>query len=141
MFESEMVENCYNYLYNNNINYENIVREVHFLSRCIDLVILTRKHKIITIEFKVKNWRRAIEQAKNHRLGADQSYICLPSKEPDERLLNALELENIGLYLYDPLKSSPMYEYLPAPVNVQKIQIFNNMLFKTVKFISDKLSV
>jgi hypothetical protein len=51
-----------------------------------------------------------------------------------------LTLENIGLYLYDPLKSSPIYEYLPAPVNVQRIQIFNTMLFKTVKFISDKSS-
>jgi hypothetical protein len=138
MFELDMVENCYNYLCNNNLHYENIVREVPFLSRCIDLVILTRRHKIITIEFKVKNWRRAIEQAKNHRLGADQSYICLPSKDPSEYLLNTLVLENIGLYLYDPLKSSPMQEYLPAPVNVQRVQIFNTMLFKTVKFISDK---
>jgi hypothetical protein len=88
----------------------------------------------------MKNWRKALTQAKNHRLGADQSYICLPSRAPSEYLLNMLALENIGLYLYDPLKSSPMYEYLPAPVNVQRIQIFNNMLFKTVKFISDKPS-
>jgi hypothetical protein len=88
----------------------------------------------------MKNWRKALEQAKNHRLGADQSYICLPNRMPSECLLNMLTLENIGLYLYDPLKPSPMYEYLPAPVNGHRIQIFNNMLVKTVKFISDKPS-
>jgi hypothetical protein len=137
MFEIEMVTDCYHYLKNNYPNCDSIVREVPFLSRCIDMVIFTKDKRTITIEFKIKNWRKALEQAKNHRLGADKSYICLPSKKLSEDLLDLLRTENIGLFLYNPnLKYSPMDEFFPAPLNNKKIKIFNDMLINTAHNIS-----
>jgi hypothetical protein len=137
MFEFEMVFECYNYLKKNYPNCDNIVMEVPFLSRCIDMVIFTKDNRTITIEFKIKNWRQALEQAKNHRLGADKSYICLPCKKPSECLLDLLKKENIGLFLYNPSSEhSLMDEYSPAPINNKKIKIFNEMLINTAHKIS-----
>jgi len=52
-------------------------RQVPILGRCIDLVYL-RRGLIYTVEFKLKNWRRALQQARDHRLASDFSYICMP---------------------------------------------------------------
>ncbi|MCL2410117.1 MAG: hypothetical protein FWC97_00600 [Treponema sp.] len=140
MFEMEMANKCYKYLNKNKKEYTNIVCEVPFLSRCIDLVLLTRNEEAIAIEFKIKNWRQAIEQARSHLLGADKVYICLPQRKPSLLLLNTLESEKIGLYLYDPNEIFVMKEYLPAPINEKKVTLFRNMLIDKVNKISNKYS-
>ena len=133
-----MVDACYNFFFLNNNNFKIVVREVPFLSRCIDVVIITREHKSVTIEFKINNWRKALEQAKNHKLGADKSYICLPKKTFNIELLRLLEQEKIGLYVYDPNASCIITEYYPAPYNKKKVNIFGEMLVQTALDISKK---
>jgi hypothetical protein len=135
MFEIEMANKCYGYLCQKTDTYTDIVREVPFLSRCIDLVLLTKKNEAITIEFKIKNWRQAIEQVKNHMLGADKVYICLPERNPSDLLINALLSEKIGLFLYNPNTSLVMSEYLSAPKNERKVKLFNNMLLSNINTI------
>jgi hypothetical protein len=141
MLEYEMVDECYSYLLNKSGYYTNIVREVPFLSRCIDLVLLTNDEKIITVEFKIKNWREAIEQAKDHMLGADKVYVCLPQKKPSETLVNLLVSEKIGLFLYNPSELQLMREYISAPVNTKKVDLFGSMLLNTTKDIYKKQKV
>ncbi len=131
MLEIEMADACYNYL--TKYEYKNIVREVPFLSRCIDLVLVSATGEVISIEFKMKNWRHAIEQAKNHMLGADRAYICLPNKKPSQSLLDALEHAHIGLYLYSPNDVELMIEAVPAPSNNHKVNAFQSMLKNTVE--------
>jgi hypothetical protein len=139
MFEMDMVNACYNYFLSNDANLSDVICEVPFLSRCIDMVLLTKDKQTVTIEFKIKNWRQALVQAKNHKLGADRSYICLPERNPSEELLNILEREEIGLYLFNPSSSCIIHEFVPAPHNKKKIDIFNNMLITTAKNISEKV--
>ncbi|MFA7673518.1 MAG: hypothetical protein WCY62_06660 [Clostridia bacterium] len=128
MQELKMVDECYEYLVKMN-TYASVIREVPFLSRCIDMVIITNDNEMITIEFKIKDWRHALEQVKNHKLGADRAYICLPIKTPSINLINALSEENVGLYLYNPDEIQIMREYLPAPKNHDKVDKFSSMLF------------
>lgn len=128
-----MVNECYQYLMHSD-NFINVVREVPFLSRCIDMVMLTREKETITIEFKVKNWRHALEQVKSHKLGADRAYICLPIKKPSIELLDALIKEQVGLYLYFPDNKEMMYEYLPAPRNLSKVDAFASLLQEKVYY-------
>jgi len=134
MFEIDMVNNCYEYLVNSKY-YTNIVREVPFLSRCIDMVMTTDANETITIEFKVKDWRHALAQVRNHKLGADRAYICLPQIVPSKGLLNALNEENVGLFLYSPDGQETMYEYLPAPKNPRKIEAFASVLIDRINFL------
>jgi len=135
MLEIEMANDCYKYL-SEHCEYVNMVREVPFLSRCIDLVLISTEGEIISIEFKIKNWRHAIEQVKNHMLGADRAYICLPHKNPSKTLLEALEAANIGLYLYSPNDPDIMVEAIPAPHNDNKVNAFQNILKITVEKLS-----
>jgi hypothetical protein len=135
MFEIEMANKCYNYLCQKSDIYPHIVREVPFLSRCIDLVLLTKNEETIAIEFKIKDWRQAIEQAKNHMLCADKVYICLPHRNPSESLMNLLLSEEIGLFLYNPNDTLVMYEYLSAPINKKKVNLFGNMLISSINSI------
>lgn len=131
MLELEMANDCYNYIKADN-SYKQVIREIPFLSRCIDLVLICQNDEIQSIEFKVKKWREAIEQAKQHKLGADKTYICLPKREPSQLLLASLEEARIGLYLYCPDEERKMQEYLPAPKSIDKVDIFNSMLRKTI---------
>ena len=141
MLEIDMVDVCYNHFLANNNNFVKVVREVPFLSRCIDIVIITKEFKSITIEFKIKDWRKAIEQAKNHKLGADKSYICLPEKKINKELVRLLEQEQIGLYIYNPNTSCVLNEYFSVPYNDNKIDLFNEMLLRTTIDISEKAKI
>lgn len=87
--------------------------EVPFLSRCIDMVIINQ-NEIISIEFKIGNWKKAIKQAKDHSLGADKAYICLPPrKKISDELREELAKNGIGLYFYRETEY-PLEEIIPA---------------------------
>ena len=135
MLEVDMVDMCYNYLIKSN-SYTKLVREVPFLSRCIDLAMITKENETITIEFKMKDWRHALEQVKSHKLGADKAYICLPVKKPSKILENALIEESVGLYLYLPEENNPMYEYMPAPKNEDRVEAFSTVLQNKIDHIA-----
>jgi hypothetical protein len=109
MTEAEMVDMAYQY-FKNNCKYKEIVLEVPYLSRCIDMVMVNHDNEIYSIEFKLKNWRKAIEQAKDHKIGADYAYICIP-KPPrgiSQTLIDAVIDAGIGLMVFENNKNGPI---------------------------------
>ena len=115
MTEIEMVKDCYQKL--KKIEMINkIYLEVPYMSRYIDMVIVKNDNKIITIEFKLKNWKKALKQAKVHKYGANEAYICMP--EPargfKEEFIRALNNKGIGLYQYREKQENPLDEVVQA---------------------------
>lgn len=85
--------------YRENGDFE-IYREVAFLNKRIDIILLNRHtNEICAIEAKVAWWKKVVEQAKLNLLGADKVYISLPTKDsyisPNYRFV--LKTYGIGL--------------------------------------------
>jgi len=110
MTEYQMVMDSYNKIINSD-EFDEILLEVPFATRSIDMVMINNNKEIISIEFKLKNWSRAIEQARVDTSGADKSYICMPrpKKGFSNKFIEELKNNGIGLFEYisdsdDPLK-------------------------------------
>ena len=78
--------------------------EIPFMSRRIDLVI-SEKELIKVIEFKIWDWKKAIEQLRTHRIASHYSYLCIPKRNIKSNLVNALNTFGFGLYFWDNNKS------------------------------------
>ncbi len=131
MFENEMIKDGLKYL-NNTHEFTVLKQEVPFLSRCIDLVMIDLDGEIISVEFKVNDWRHAIEQAKNHKLGSDKAYICIPKRTITEALSEAISKAGIGLLFYDCNSSKSIYEVIPPPRNHVNIPAFKQLLITNI---------
>lgn len=132
MLEEEMMRVGFEYLLQQS-DYKLVQQEIPFLSRCIDVVLVTDEDEIISVEFKVNKWRHAIEQAQNHKLGADKAYICLPKRSVTKALRTAVEQAGIGLYLLDPDAEKVIYEAIPAPQVKYNIPVFRSMLLDNLR--------
>lgn len=75
--------------------------EVPFFSRSVDLVFTDSDGKYRAIEFKLKNWRQAISQAKCYMLGAEFTFICIPKNIYNERVEKEILDSNCGLIIFD----------------------------------------
>lgn len=100
MTEQEMVLAVARYLRSSQCR---IAFEVPFMSQSIDMVYENLDGLLTAVEFKKHDWSKALEQSRTHLLGADQVYICLPSRNPSARLEAALRDCGIGLMLFDPM--------------------------------------
>ena len=114
MLEIDMIRNGLVYL-NSTHEYSVLKQEVPFLSRCIDLVMINDKGEVISVEFKVSDWRHAIEQAVNHKLGSDKAYICIPKRTVTDTLAEAVIKAGVGLLFYDSKSSKSIYEVISPP--------------------------
>ena len=92
---------------------------VPFMARCIDLVLLS-DDEIHAVEFKLKDWRRGIAQARDHLLGADYVYLCLPVRQPSDALIAACDDSGVGLLMFDPEGTEPFQREAP-PVRSEEI--------------------
>ena len=117
--QTMVTEFCNTYLSNKQIRFS---VEVPFFDKSIDLVYLVN-NKYYAIEFKLNNWKKAIEQAKNHMIGADYIYICLPSnkKYNENELENELKKNNCGLLLFD-VKERKVYSKIKPKRNKSVIK-------------------
>lgn len=88
--------------------------EVPLLGRSVDLAIML-DDEVISVEFKLKNWRRAISQAKDHRLGADYAYICMPRERISAAVIEAVRKGGIGLLTVDTNEHWPFEVVVGAP--------------------------
>ncbi len=76
--EAELVEIVKEYFLKNNFK---INTEVQMYSKRIDVVCIDLvTQEVYAIEVKLKNWKRAIQQALTYRLCADYSYIAIPGE-------------------------------------------------------------
>jgi hypothetical protein len=74
--------------------------EVAILGRSADLAFLLGGD-LVTVECKVADWRKAIRQARDHKIVADFAYICLCWRKLTESLLAATSSEGIGVVLWN----------------------------------------
>ncbi len=95
-----------------------IYYEVPLFNRCIDAV-LNKGSTIITIEFKIKDWHKAIEQIKTHLLVADFSYLCMPYRRVSPSFKEQLETLGVGLLLFDFERKYLLEMIKPRPSYVQ----------------------
>lgn len=80
-----------------------IYNEVRLFSRQIDIVA-KKKSKLITVELKLRNWRRAIDQACLNMRVSNYSYIALPESvlcRIDRRMFLDAYTNGIGLISVD----------------------------------------
>ena len=78
---------------------------------------------IIAIELKLREWKKAIIQAKNYQLGADLVYIAIPLlKAPNllRKKQHILQKEGIGLLTINE-KTAVVQELLPAAPSKRKM--------------------
>jgi len=87
--------------------------EAPLLGRSVDLIFY-RDGALHSIEFKLKDWRRAIDQARDHQLGADFAYICLPGKAVTEVMREAAQEKGIGILELRESEDWPFSTILPA---------------------------
>lgn len=107
--ECDMLLDCYEKLKASS-KYSYVAIEVPYMSRCIDMVLIDKNNTVISIEFKLSNWKTAIKQARDHSLGADLSYICLPKQlsNINSNMQGLLHDTGVGLLLYDRYSDSPL---------------------------------
>lgn len=82
--------------------YQYVLKEAPVFSRSIDLVYINEEQEVVSVEIKLRDWRRAITQAIDHQLVVDRAYICLPNKKRgvSDELLNLLDSTGIGLLFF-----------------------------------------
>jgi hypothetical protein len=81
--------------------FKSFARQVPIYNRLIDAVAVDWDDNVFGIEFKLKNWRRAIAQCKANINALDFAYICVP-KSGFLPQLRTLAMENgIGLFVFD----------------------------------------
>jgi len=65
-------------------------------------IVAFKEENVVAVELKLKDWKKAIIQAKNYQLGADFVYIAIPLMKSFNILRKAqckLENEGIGLLI------------------------------------------
>ncbi len=103
--EQEMVIALVSIIKNKSLSINNardflIMQEVEGLVGRPDILLKSKKNKkIITIELKLKNWKRALAQAYKYKSFSDISYVCMDESNIDVVLkhLDMFEKYDIGL--------------------------------------------
>src|SRR5437867_3872235 len=89
------------------------VWEAALLGRSVDLAYL-HDEALCTVEFKKRDWRRALAQARDHLLGADFAYICLAEQAPTAEFLIAATEAGIGVLAFSLGAEWPFEVVVPA---------------------------
>lgn len=109
--------------------------EVPVFCRSVDLVAYdNKKNQITAIEFKTRNWKRAIEQVLSISNSFDFLEICIRkpfTKETQKNIIEYCSNYGIGVYFFDIERRKFEHVLLPLKVkkiwNTQKMQIIDFM--------------
>lgn len=110
--------------------------EVPIMGRVADLAFM-HDGALVTMEFKISNWRRAIRQARDHRLAADFAYICMPERQLTGALLSALETNGVGLAFCTPSGARPFEVIVEAPRSVDTWSTARSVLCRYIATLTD----
>ncbi len=103
-------------------------QEVPILGRYVDLAFVKDKY-IYAIEFKIDNCKRALKQSKDHMLGADFCYICMPKRTFKNAFIESLAQEGVGLLTFNNNKNWPFKEIVRAKKSKRKFKfVWKNTL-------------
>lgn len=76
--------------------------EVPFFNRSVDLVYKNNEtNETYSIEFKLRDWRKAILQAEDLLIGCQNVYICLPQNRSINKVKSIIRDRGFGLIIYD----------------------------------------
>jgi hypothetical protein len=114
--------------------------EVPIMGRVADLAFM-HDGDLVTMEFKISNWRRAIRQARDHRLAADFAYICMPERQLTGALLSALEANGVGLAFCTPVGAHPFEVIVKAPRSVDTWSTARSVLCRYIAAHTDDWSI
>ena len=97
--------------------------EIPVFSRSVDLVELdSRSRKITAIEFKIKDWKRAISQLCEISLCFDYLILCIP-KPKTQKCIDSIKAacteKGIGLILWDRVNDN--FEKICEPITLNDI--------------------
>jgi len=92
MTENEMVYRSYEILG------KRAVLELPINACSCDMVIYDNG-EIHAIEFKLHNWKRAVQQANRHRIAVDYCWICIP--QISKTGLEYAKLNQVGVYKWE----------------------------------------
>lgn len=101
--------------------------EVPLYNRVIDAVLL-KDNRLITVEFKIKDWRRALGQIKTHLLAADYAYLCMPKIKVPGAMMPLLSRMGVGLWLFDVEKKTLAEMLKPEPSYLQQLILKEKIL-------------
>ena len=118
-----------------------IYKEVPVYSRSVDLVEYNTKTKELTaIEFKINDWKRALQQLNCITMCFDYLVLCIPKPKTQKCILNIYEAckrNGIGLYLWD--KENDVFTHDCIEINTKNIwEIQKQNIIKYLKIQEDK---
>lgn len=126
--EKQMVEAAASHLASSDISY---ALEVPFMTRSIDLVY-EDEGSLVTVEFKRHDWRRALRQVRDHSLGTELNYVCLPKGRITGSLKREAAELGVGILGWTP--ETPMEEILPPGEEGTAWEIGREWLAKRFEF-------
>lgn len=100
-----------------------LVCEVPVFCRSVDLVKYDQKNKAITaVEFKTRNWKRALEQVISTAVSFDYLEICIQKPKTLKAQENIIkECSEVGVGVYFFVNDLQQFEYVLLPQKVDKI--------------------
>jgi len=107
-------------------------REVALMGRSADLVFL-HDEKLYSVEFKLHDWRRALNQAKDHRIGVERAYVCMPGRAVTQAMMDEATALGIGFLLYQDNEDWPFSVVLPAKENEVTWPVVRSRLINTLQ--------
>jgi hypothetical protein len=122
--ELELIKPVVDYFSNQGYN---VKREVKIGFFKADIVGF-QKDNVVAVELKLKDWKKALIQAKNYQLGADYVYIAVPLMKSFNILRKAkykLESEGIGLLVVNE-KTCKVRKLIDARQSEKKMGTLSN---------------
>jgi len=104
---------------------------VPLLGRCVDLVYV-EDGRVTTIEFKLRDWRRALRQARDHLLAADYAYICMPKRTLAKEFQDELHRTRVGLAFFSEDGQWPFRIIVQAP---KSFETWNSAKKRVVEYV------
>ena len=106
--------------------------EAALLGRSIDLAFVY-EDAIFSVEFKLKDWRRGLKQARDHQLGADYAYLCLPGKKLSDNLQNEATAAGVGILVYQDDAALPFAIAISAKYSSEQWPVAREQLLEMMK--------
>jgi hypothetical protein len=94
--EAELTEPVARYFHRKGFRFQ--TTELQFYDYCIDIYGFSKAQNLtVSVELKIKNWRRAFEQSLVYQLCSDYVFMALPKETVHRVDQNMLVAEGIGL--------------------------------------------
>ena len=106
--------------------------EAALLGRSVDLALFHNEARW-TVEFKKRDWRKALEQSRDHLLGADFAYVCLAELKPSEACLDAAHDAGVGVLRLRQGNGWPFEVVRKAPRSVEVWEVARDRLISQLR--------